>query len=81
MAVFAIASVGILVGIGLATASEDVLGVFGVRDFGETTVLALWLPVESSRTIEAIRWYNNDSETTFEEILCPATFIPPQQNV
>ena len=59
---------------GLVQADElpEIVGVFGIDPVGETTALALWVPLDEGDAIEGIRWFNNDEETAFPKILVVA---------
>ena len=56
----------------LASANGEVVGVFGVKDIGEETAFALWVPLDSEQSVAGFRWYNNDSRAGFSEILAVA---------
>lgn len=53
-------------------ASEEVLGVFGIKDHGDDTALALWISLDSTQSVAGIRWFNNDSNAAFSEVLAVA---------
>jgi hypothetical protein len=66
----------ILVGFagGAAGASDTsaVIGVFGLSQTTEQTYIAAWVPVSEGAVVTGVRWYQNDGQTTFPEILATA---------
>jgi hypothetical protein len=63
---------GFFTGIVQATELPQISGVFGIDPVGETTALALWIPLNDGESIEGVRWFNNDEEATFPEVLAVA---------
>jgi hypothetical protein len=57
----------------VAMADEPaVSGVFGLAPLDEGAALAVWVPLDTEESITGVRWYNNDGETVFPEILAVA---------
>ena len=59
----------IILGATSADADTGVAGVMSLSPVGEHSCLAVSLTVEPGTIVSGIRWYNNDGETTFPNVL------------
>jgi hypothetical protein len=58
-------------GAGMA-AEPEVAGVFGLAPMPEGAAVAVWVPLEEGETVAGVRWYHNDADQAFPEVLAAA---------
>lgn len=56
----------------VAAADPTVEGVFGLSPVPEGAALAVWVPLGEGETIDGVRWYHNDQDQAFPELLAVA---------
>jgi hypothetical protein len=55
-----------------AAASPAIEGVFGLAPVPDGAALAVWVPLEEGDTVDGVRWYHNDEQLAFPELLAVA---------
>jgi len=55
-----------------ALAAPQIEGVFGLAPVPAGAALAVWVPVGDGETVAGVRWYHNDGEQAFPELLAVA---------
>lgn len=64
-----------------ATEIPEVEGVFGLNQITNQTSLSVWVPLEEDAVVTGVRWYQNDGNTRFPEILAQAGLLEWPGNV
>ncbi len=62
-----------------AAKEAEVAGVMAIQPIAEETYVAVAVPLEEGQAVRGLRWYNNDEETVFPQVLAVAGVwdLPP----
>lgn len=69
---FAVAALLGLVAVAVAETEPDLEGIFGLSDVDSDAALAFWVPLDHGGAVSGLRWFNNDENVVFPEILAVA---------
>ncbi|MCP4293799.1 MAG: T9SS type A sorting domain-containing protein [bacterium] len=74
---FRVALLVLLVSCSMAQATElpEIEGVFGLDNINAQTCLAVWVPIEEGAVVSGVRWFQNDGNTEYPEILAQAGLL------
>ncbi len=67
--------VGFAGGAAGASDASAVIGVFGLSQATEQTYIAAWVPISEGSVVTGVRWYQNDGQTRFPEVLATAGML------
>ncbi len=56
----------------VAVGSPQIEGVFGFSPIPEYSSVAVWVPLSEGEAVSGVRWYNNDGDVVFPEVLAVA---------
>nr|MEE4268423.1 T9SS type A sorting domain-containing protein [Candidatus Krumholzibacteria bacterium] len=66
-------TVSVLALLGVTAEAAEILpvpdGVFGLPNVSETSALAFWIPLEEGGVVSGVRWFNNDGNMVFPEVM------------